>query len=59
MLIKVKRADDRFDYVKPDILDKLIESKEIQGFQRSSGWTVLGVDPIRQTIRANPAIYHF
>jgi hypothetical protein len=51
MLIQVNYPDNRFDYVKENILDTLIETKKITRFRRSSGWVTLGVDPVRITRR--------
>ena len=48
MLIQVRYPDNRFDYVKEHILHRLIESREITGFRRSSGWVTVGVDQVRQ-----------
>lgn len=47
MMIQVCYPDDQFDYVNSDILDRLITSKKIVRFKRSSGWVTIGVDPIR------------
>ena len=47
MLIQVNYPDNRFDYVKENILDTLIESKKITRFRRSTVWVTLGVDSIR------------
>lgn len=51
MLIQVNFPDGRNDYVKGFVLDKLIESKEITRFRRSSGWVTLGVDSVRSSKR--------
>ena len=51
MLIQVNYPDDRFDYVKENILDTLIETKKIERFRRSTGWVTLGVDPVRTSRR--------
>lgn len=48
MLIRVKYPDGRYDMVKDFRLDYLIENKTIQSFERSNGWVVLGVDPVRK-----------
>ena len=48
MLIQVNYPDNRFDYVKDNMLQNLIESRAIARFRRSSGWVTVGVDPIRQ-----------
>jgi len=51
MLIQVNYPDNRFDYVKENILDALIETKKITRFRRSTGWVTLGLDPIRTAKR--------
>jgi len=48
MLIQIRYPDNRFDYVNEKILHRLIESRTIAGFRRSSGWVTVGVDPLRQ-----------
>jgi hypothetical protein len=48
MLIRVKYHDGKFDLVREFRLDHLIVTKAIHSFERSSGWVVLGVDPIRR-----------
>lgn len=52
MLIQVNYTDNRFDYVKDTRLQQLIESREIAGFRRSSGWVTVGVAPLRQFQRS-------
>jgi hypothetical protein len=47
MLIPVVFENGRRAMVKAYLLDRLIEEKRIISFQRSSGWVVLGHDPIR------------
>ena len=51
MLIQIRYPDNRFDYVKENMLHGLIESKQIKSFRRSSGWATIGVDPLRQFVR--------
>jgi hypothetical protein len=51
MLIQVHYPDNRFDYVKGNILDSLIEEKKISRFRRSTGWVTPGLDPIRAARR--------
>lgn len=51
MLIQVSYPDNRFDYVKENILDTLIETKQITKFRRSTGWVTLGMDPVRAAKR--------
>lgn len=48
MLIQVTYNDERYDYVKDFMLDKLIEDGAISKFRRSSGWVRIGIDPIRK-----------
>src|SRR5208337_2563574 len=47
MGIKVIYCDDTKGEIEPSILDDLITSNEIKKFQRSSGWAIVGSDPIR------------
>jgi len=47
MLIRVMRNKGYYDYVKPQLLDRLIESEEIISFYRNSGVVVLGIDAVR------------
>ena len=51
MLIQVVYTDNKQDYVKPNMLDTLIELRKISRFKRSSGWVTIGVDPVRKTRR--------
>ena len=47
MLIQVAYPNDRYDYVKGSLLDKLIDERRVLKFHRSTGWVTVGVDPIR------------
>jgi hypothetical protein len=49
MLIRILRNKGYYDYVKPQMLDRLIETEEIVSFYRTSGPVVLGVDPVRSS----------
>jgi hypothetical protein len=49
MLVRVLRNKGYYDYVKPQMLDRLIETEEIISFYRTTGPVVLGVDPIRRS----------
>jgi hypothetical protein len=49
MLVRILRNKGYYDYVKPQMLDRLIETEEIVRFYRASGPVVLGVDPVRST----------
>jgi hypothetical protein len=53
MLIRVLYNDGYYDYVKPEILDHLIEANEIITFYRQSGPAVLGVDRVRSLLRSD------
>ena len=57
MFIQIMHLDNRFDYVKENMLDVLIESNQIASFKRSSGWVVLGVDPVRRINREDRSVY--
>ena len=52
MLVQVHWTNNRYDYVKDFTLDSLIEAGVVARFLRSSGWVIVGVDPIRT---GNPA----
>ena len=47
MLIRVKYQNDKFDYIKPWALDRLIQTNRIQAFCRKTEWVVIGIDNIR------------
>ena len=49
MLIRILRNKGYYDYVKPQMLERLIETEEIVSFYRNSGPVVLGVDPVRSS----------
>jgi hypothetical protein len=51
MLIQVIFPDNHLDFIKPGMLDSLIESRKITKFKRSTGWVTIGVDPVRKTRR--------
>jgi len=51
MLIRVKYVDDRFDMVRPEILDRLLETGRVQEFQRRDGWVMPGSGNLRRTNR--------
>lgn len=53
MLIRVMYSDGRFDMVKPSTLDNLLSKQNVTSFKRSSGWAVVGRDPIRSSGRGN------
>ena len=47
MLIKVMYKNDKFDMVKPSLLNQLILSKKIKKFYRSGQWADIETDRIR------------
>jgi len=47
MMIRVMYSDGRFDMVKPEMLDQLLVKHGVTSFKRSSGWAVVGRDPLR------------
>ncbi|MBU5638140.1 hypothetical protein KOM00_15525 [Geomonas sp. Red69] len=47
MLVQVHWTNKRYDYVKDYMLDSLIEAGVVARFLRSSGWVIVGVDPVR------------
>ncbi len=53
MMIRIMYSDGRFDMVKPSMLDNLLERQSITSFKRSSGWAVVGRDPVRSAGRSN------
>ena len=53
MLIRVMYSDGRFDMVKPNTLDDLINQQRVASFKRSSGWAVVGRDEIRRSGRSS------
>ena len=53
MMIRVMYSDGRFDMVKPGMLDDLLGQNTVTSFKRSSGWAVVGRDPIRKSGRGN------
>ena len=48
MLIKVKYIDDRFDMVRPEILDRLLQAGKVREFQRQDGWVMPGIGNLRR-----------
>lgn len=47
MLIRVRYTTGSYDYVNSTFLDDLIQTNAITQFFRSSGWAIIGVDPVR------------
>ncbi len=53
MLIRVRYKDGRIDLVPSQNLNELIMMSEIDQFERSAGWVIVGKDPIRSTLRGS------
>ncbi len=51
MLIRVRYKDGRIDLIPSQQLNELIVMNEIEQFERSAGWVVVGEDPVRSTLR--------
>ena len=49
MLIRVMYDDGKFDMVKPQRLDQLLESEKLHCFKRSDSWAVVGRDNLRSS----------
>jgi hypothetical protein len=47
MLIQVVFSDNHFGYFENYELDRLLELHQVARFRRSTGWVVIGVDPVR------------
>jgi len=53
MLIRVKYIDDRFDMVRPRVLNSLIEAGKVLEFERMDGWVMPGIDTMRSRRNRN------
>ena len=49
MMIRVQYSGGTYDYVSPEILDEKLITGEIKRFSRSTGWAVVGKDPLRES----------
>ena len=49
MLIRVMYDDGKFDMVKPQMLDTLLETNRATSFKRNEGWAVVGRDALRNS----------
>jgi hypothetical protein len=50
MLLKVIYQNDKYDMVRPSLLNELIASKKVKKFYRSGGWADIEKDPIRGSV---------
>lgn len=48
MMIRVIYTDGKYDMVKPQWLDDLLDRNKVTGFKRSTGWVFVGKDSIRR-----------
>ncbi|MDD2558526.1 MAG: hypothetical protein RBR43_06040 [Desulfuromonadaceae bacterium] len=48
MMVRVQYSDGNFDYVSPTVLDNNLLAGRIKKFLRTSGWAIVGHDPIRR-----------
>jgi hypothetical protein len=39
--------DGTYQHLTPPVLDVLLEKNHVMKFRRSSGWVIVGIDPIR------------
>jgi hypothetical protein len=49
MMIRIIRLNGTYDMVKPQMLDRLIDSMRITQFQRSGNWVDIRRDPVRRS----------
>ena len=49
MLLRVMYIDGKFDMVKPQRLDLLLEAEKLHCFKRSDSWAVVGRDALRSS----------
>ena len=54
MLIRVIYINRRYDMIKNFLLQDMIDAGIIWSFKRSSGWVVVGEDPVRREQRPFP-----
>lgn len=47
MLIRVKYTDNRFDMIRPEILNQLLEKGSVESFLRCDGWVMPGSGALR------------
>jgi len=53
MQINVVYKNGVKDHVSPALLTTLINSKQIEQFERSSGWVTVGIDSVRSAGKAS------
>ena len=54
MLIPILTACNEPDSVPPHVLDHMLVSGEVRAFERSTGWAMIGRDPIRSAKQPYP-----
>lgn len=53
MLIRVKYSDNRYDMVRPEILDNLLKSGGVAEFLRRDGWVSSSSATVRKESKAD------
>jgi len=48
MLIRVKYSDNRYDMVRPEVLDHLLDAGMVAEFKRCDGWVKNNDDSVRR-----------
>ena len=51
MLIRVKYSDNRYDMVRPEVLDHLLDYGAVAEFKRCDGWVKSSDDSVRRYSR--------
>lgn len=51
MLIQVVFSDNHFGFFENYELDRLLELHQVARFLRSTGWVVVGIDPVRSEFK--------
>ena len=51
MFVEVELYDGEVSIVSSEGLDRLIEHNLAKRFRRTSGWAVVGADPVRSTVQ--------
>lgn len=52
MLIRVRYADNHYDMIRPEILNRLLEKGSVESFLRSDGWVIPGSGALRSAAKS-------
>ena len=55
--IDVILKDGTYHHFTPRVLDVLLDTSRVKSFKRRTGWTTVGVDPVRKSRRENGDLY--